>query len=195
MDSTVLSISTTTPLRSPRDGLEPTPMMLKVPSSVTSDTIAQIFVVPISNPTRIWSRFATASPPFPDDHPVVIAQIYVVTLMFPSIESRHPERRFDFHEAFPLILERVATEMKSYSSGGGDKIYGVSHVELDTSIYGFGHPSCQLDCGLNPLLDSKITLRQERAVHARQEWQGRLVAGAKAGEDDAFAIDEDLVGL
>src|SRR5688572_32382950 len=145
MDSTVLSISTTTPLRSPRDGLEPTPMMLKVPSSVTSDTIAQIFVVPISNPTRIWSRFATASPPFPDDHPVVIAQIYVVTLMLPSIESRHPERRFDFHEALPLILEGTTTEMNSNSSAGGDRIYGVSQFELDPPIKGFGNPSCRFD--------------------------------------------------
>jgi hypothetical protein len=37
--------------------------------------------------------------------------------MLPSIESRHPERRFDFHEALPLILERIATEVKSNSSG------------------------------------------------------------------------------
>ncbi len=52
-DSTVLSMSTTTPLRRPRDGLDPTPMMFTVPSSVTSATMAQIFVVPMSNPTTI----------------------------------------------------------------------------------------------------------------------------------------------
>jgi len=53
MDSTVLSISTTTPLRRPREGLDPTPIILRPPASATSATIAQIFVVPMSSPTRM----------------------------------------------------------------------------------------------------------------------------------------------
>ena len=53
IDSTVLSMFTTTPLRRPREGQEPTPMMFSGPSSGTSATMAQIFVVPMSRPTKM----------------------------------------------------------------------------------------------------------------------------------------------
>ena len=53
IDSTVLSMLTTTPFRKPRERLDPTPMILIAPSSVTSATMAQIFVVPMSNPTTM----------------------------------------------------------------------------------------------------------------------------------------------
>src|SRR4029078_11292682 len=112
IDSTVLSISTTTPLRRPRDEREQTPIMLRPPSSVTSDTMAQIFVVPISNPTRICSRFATASPPLPYNHPVVVSQIDIVSLGLAAVERRHPKGRSHFHEPLPLLLERLLSEMK-----------------------------------------------------------------------------------
>src|SRR5512133_2833079 len=57
IEATVASMLTTTPLRSPFDGCEPMPMM-SMPSSVTSPTMAQIFVVPMSRPTRMSPVFA-----------------------------------------------------------------------------------------------------------------------------------------
>src|SRR5512138_1759004 len=62
IEATVASMLTTTPLRSPFDGCEPTPMM-SMPSSVTSPTMAQIFVVPMSRPTRMSPVFAMSPPP------------------------------------------------------------------------------------------------------------------------------------
>jgi hypothetical protein len=53
MDCTVCSMFTTTPRRSPVDGLVPTPMMSTSPSSLASPTTAQIFVVPMSRPTMM----------------------------------------------------------------------------------------------------------------------------------------------
>src|SRR5690606_1949565 len=69
MDETVDSMLTTTPLRSPLLGCVPIPMMSIPPSSVSSATIAQILVVPMSSPTMISPPFCLAmvslqSPPF-----------------------------------------------------------------------------------------------------------------------------------
>jgi len=50
MDSTVESMFTTTPLRSPRDGLTPTPMMSRLPTGDQSAMTQQILVVPTSSP-------------------------------------------------------------------------------------------------------------------------------------------------
>ncbi len=65
MEDTVASMLTTTPLRSPLEGWVPIPMM-SIPLSVSSPTIAQIFVVPMSSPTMISPDFCfamtTASP-------------------------------------------------------------------------------------------------------------------------------------
>src|SRR5512147_2307087 len=55
MDSTVLSMLTTTPFLSPRDGWLPMPIMSIRPSSFTSPTMAHILVVPISRPTTMLS--------------------------------------------------------------------------------------------------------------------------------------------
>ena len=57
IEATVASMLTTTPLRSPFDGCVPMPMM-SMPSSVTSPTMAQILVVPMSRPTRMSPLFA-----------------------------------------------------------------------------------------------------------------------------------------
>ena len=54
MDSTVASMLTTTPLRSPIEGWVPMPMMLTEPPD-TSPTTAQILVVPMSRPTTMSS--------------------------------------------------------------------------------------------------------------------------------------------
>src|SRR5215510_2446544 len=54
MDSTVLSIFTTTPFLRPRDGWIPTPSTSTTPLLLTSPMMAQIFVVPMSRPTTIW---------------------------------------------------------------------------------------------------------------------------------------------
>ena len=53
IESTVLSMFTTMPLRSPREGLVPTPMTWASPSPRTSVTIARVLVVPMSRPTMI----------------------------------------------------------------------------------------------------------------------------------------------
>src|SRR5712691_6666582 len=53
MDSTVLSMFTTTPFLRPRDGCVPTPITSMMPSLLTSPMMAQIFVVPRSRPTTI----------------------------------------------------------------------------------------------------------------------------------------------
>src|SRR5215470_11203382 len=53
----VASRSTTTPLRTPRDGEVPTPVMWTSPSSSGSAMITQTLVVPMSRPTR-GPRFA-----------------------------------------------------------------------------------------------------------------------------------------
>src|SRR5512146_204557 len=57
IEATVASMLTTTPLRSPFEGCVPMPMM-SMPSSVTSPTMAQILVVPMSRPTRMSPLFA-----------------------------------------------------------------------------------------------------------------------------------------
>src|SRR2546427_3797177 len=53
MDSTVLSILTTTPFLRPRDGWIPTPSTSTTPLLLMSPMMAQIFVVPMSSPTTI----------------------------------------------------------------------------------------------------------------------------------------------
>src|SRR5215472_1848022 len=53
MDSTVLSIFTTMPFLRPRDGWVPIPITSITPSRLTSPTMAQIFVVPMSRPTTM----------------------------------------------------------------------------------------------------------------------------------------------
>src|SRR3972149_3003438 len=57
IDSTVLSILTTTPFRRPLEGWVPMPI-ISTPSLVFSPTIAQILVVPISSPTIMLSLLA-----------------------------------------------------------------------------------------------------------------------------------------
>src|SRR5260221_148861 len=52
MEATVASILMTTPLRRPREGWVPMPIT-SMPSGVTSPTMQQIFVVPMSSPTMI----------------------------------------------------------------------------------------------------------------------------------------------
>src|SRR5262245_38950864 len=64
IDSTAASRLTTTPRRMPRESARPMPMMSSPPSSVISPTIAEIFDVPTSSPTRYRSFRATRIPPF-----------------------------------------------------------------------------------------------------------------------------------
>src|SRR5271157_5414610 len=45
--------SAISPLRTPRERAWPTPMMLRAPAALISPTTAQIFEVPISNPTMM----------------------------------------------------------------------------------------------------------------------------------------------
>jgi hypothetical protein len=52
IESTVESMSTTTPLRRPFDGCVPIPTM-STPAYVTSATMAQIFVVPIESDDQV----------------------------------------------------------------------------------------------------------------------------------------------
>src|SRR3970040_667211 len=62
----VASRSTTMPLRIPEDGTRPTPEICTSPSSSTSPTTAQTFVVPMSSPTMCSLRddiLLTSSPP------------------------------------------------------------------------------------------------------------------------------------
>src|SRR6266481_2297429 len=59
MEFTVLSILTTTPLRSPCDGCDPMPI-ISTPRSVISPTTAQTFDVPISKPTTMLCFLAIA---------------------------------------------------------------------------------------------------------------------------------------
>src|SRR5712692_2746867 len=65
MDSTVESILTTTPLRRPRDGLTPTPMMSRLPTGDHSAITQQIFVVPTSSPAITWRPLVLAMSPLP----------------------------------------------------------------------------------------------------------------------------------
>src|SRR6266545_1696933 len=65
MDSTVESMLTTTPLRRPRDGLTPTPMMSRLPTGDHSAITQQIFVVPTSSPAITWRPLALAMSPSP----------------------------------------------------------------------------------------------------------------------------------
>src|SRR5215831_6024028 len=53
MDSTVLSIFTTMPFLRPREGWVPMPITSITPSLLTSPTMAQILVVPMSRPTTM----------------------------------------------------------------------------------------------------------------------------------------------
>src|SRR6266850_7692450 len=61
IESTVASMSTTTPLRSPRDGCVPIPIT-SIVSPLGSATTAQIFVVPTSSPTISSSCLAMVLP-------------------------------------------------------------------------------------------------------------------------------------
>src|SRR3990172_6896518 len=63
MDSTVLSMFTTTPFFKPWEGLMPMPMMSTCPVSLSSPTMAQTLVVPRSRPTIIASGFFTTRIP------------------------------------------------------------------------------------------------------------------------------------
>ena len=60
IELTVASIFTTTPFFNPEDGCNPAPIISKVPSGLTTPTIAATFEVPISNPTIICSSFVLA---------------------------------------------------------------------------------------------------------------------------------------
>ena len=60
MARVVASMSMTTPLRMPEDGVLPTPAMCTSPSSSASPTTAQTLVVPMSNPTTCCLRNITA---------------------------------------------------------------------------------------------------------------------------------------
>src|SRR5262245_32192681 len=62
IESTVASMSTTTPLRSPRDGCVPIPIT-SIESPAGSATTAQILVVPTSRPTISSSCFAILTTP------------------------------------------------------------------------------------------------------------------------------------
>ena len=62
IDSTAASTLMTTPRRMPFESARPMPMMSSPPSSVISPTIAVIFDVPTSSPTRYRSFRATGSP-------------------------------------------------------------------------------------------------------------------------------------
>ena len=64
IDSTAASRFTTTPRRIPRESARPIPMMSSPPSSVISPTMAEIFDVPTSRPTRYRSLRATTVPLF-----------------------------------------------------------------------------------------------------------------------------------
>ena len=56
MEATVASMLITTPLRSPREGCVPMPIT-SMPSAVSSPTMQQILVVPMSSPTTISAFF------------------------------------------------------------------------------------------------------------------------------------------
>src|SRR5438067_6869935 len=61
MEETVASMLITTPLRRPREGWVPMPIT-SMPSGVTSPTMQQIFVVPMSSPTISSPFFCAMSP-------------------------------------------------------------------------------------------------------------------------------------
>ncbi len=79
MDETVLSILITTPLRKPRDGVEPIPM-ISISPSTCSPTMAQILVVPISRPTNILPIAVIISPPFLEGDYIAGAPTFTITL-------------------------------------------------------------------------------------------------------------------
>src|SRR5215471_12647040 len=63
IDSTVESMLTTTPLRSPRHGLTPTPTMSRLPTGDHSAITQHDLVVPTSSPAITWRALALAIPP------------------------------------------------------------------------------------------------------------------------------------
>src|SRR5262245_58229556 len=146
-------------------------MIFNVPSSVTSDTMAQIFVVPISNPTRICSRFATASPPLADNDAVVVAQIHVLAIVLTAVQTRYSKCGPHFHEPIPLLLQRLASEMKAHPLCRSNEVHGMTDIDLDSTLEAFGHPFGQFDRGMEPLFHVKIALRKELAIHPQYEGQ------------------------
>ena len=62
MASTVESMLTTTPLRSPRDGLTPMPTMSRPPPEEASAMTQQILVVPTSSPAITCRPLPLAMP-------------------------------------------------------------------------------------------------------------------------------------
>src|SRR5690242_20675934 len=95
IEATVASMLTTTPLRSPFDGCEPIPMM-SMPSSVTSPTMAQIFVVPMSRPTRMSPLFAMSlhlrASPRVARRPLAPSRTLSTTHRTTTVPAREPHR-------------------------------------------------------------------------------------------------------
>src|SRR5262245_59259898 len=120
IDSTAASRLTTTPRRMPFDSASPRPMMSRSPPSVISPTMAAIFDVPTSSPTRYRSLRATPflpggseDPPYrsflhwPHVHALIEAQVHVVDL-------RHAlaQRRRQIHVRLQALQEPVLADVQ-----------------------------------------------------------------------------------
>src|SRR5579885_2618408 len=139
MDSTVLSMLTTTPLRRPRDGLDPTPTMSTPPSSVTWATTATTLVVPMSSPTTIWSRLATARHPLSaKDHLARILQVDFLALERLVGARADATRLLHLPVPIPLVFDRLGPEPEPPAVEVRDRMVGVRHVHLGTPLEGPG---------------------------------------------------------
>src|ERR1700694_2905333 len=100
----------TTPLRKPRDGCVPMPMM-SIPSGVTSPTMQQIFVVPMSRPTIISPFFWAITSPLRRQlsTPPLRASL-VVQVDLRRALSAPGERRAHLREAMQLLRKSGAAE-------------------------------------------------------------------------------------
>src|SRR4030095_15118539 len=146
MESTAASRLTTTPRRIPREAATPIPMMSSAPSSVASPTIAEIFAVPTSSPTRYRSFRATdpplkrfsgrrwsaggnrgCAPARPDVHAFLKPQIDVIDVGHPLTQ-----RRCDFQvrpQAFEeLVLSEV--QLRRIVVEQHHRVVKIGHVDL-----------------------------------------------------------------
>ena len=110
MESTVASMLTTTPLRSPRDGLWPRPMTSTTPLPFFSATMAQTFVVPMSRPTIT-----------PLSLPIPITSLCVPAgrprLLFPWLHPRPlPARRHHGRAVVPPASLKITRSRKRRST-------------------------------------------------------------------------------
>src|SRR6266545_3274752 len=179
IEATVASMFTTTPFLSPFDGCVPMPMM-SMPSSVTSPTIAQIFVVPMSKPTRMSplfamitsrafraSRFALMTPSRalptvianptgePHRHPVrATAVLEVEHLCALSIGL---DGREDALEPRELLRERAVAEADLEPVRPRPERRPVLRVDVD-----LGHRRAPIEAALGPAVEQRERGLEER---------------------------------